>query len=426
MRNKATHSTMHYKPSAAREAYRSLNWHHSVCRVACSVIVSCNSFDGLRTVLRLRGRKWALPKEAKWGHLLEAWRSNPTPGSFVTVWNMRYFFQFSVLLMSGMLLLIDMATRPCRQRWSGSVTGWIASPVVSRCWTAGCHGCTSILYVASNDPIQLRFRTFQLQSGEYVEIRRGVKATDPLIGRFTSSHRPGRVIEVAGNKIIVVFNSSAVHHVGPAFNFTFQPKGMFLAVLAAASESLPCNYVITAYQRNLPSVLWCCWLGGRKGIWPVKTELWGAGVVICLEQGADLHMAQLMPLSLTVSCFGKIQIGFTFLLPAHLGSPWKRAVKRVCVKETCHWTVWVRTCTLSMSFKNSFTVRLSSKFVVKSSFPYFIRNQIFCKEQSSFISYSYVLSDSRDWMTAILISFIDVCLQCFDTVGWASGTPSSW
>jgi len=54
-------------------------------------------------------------------------------------------------------------------------------------------------------------------------------------------------------------------------------------------------------------------------------------VVICLEQGADLHMAQLMQLPLTVSCFNKIQIGFTYLVPAHLGSPGKRAVKRVCV-----------------------------------------------------------------------------------------------
>ena len=43
-----------------------------------------------------------------------------------------------------------------------------------------------------------------------------------------------------------------------------------------------------------------------------KTEWWGSGVVICLERGADLHMAQLMPLPLTVSCFSKIQIGFTF------------------------------------------------------------------------------------------------------------------
>ena len=54
-------------------------------------------------------------------------------------------------------------------------------------------------------------------------------------------------------------------------------------------------------------------------------------MVICLEPGADLHMAQLMPLPLTVSCFSKIQIGFTFLVPAHPGSPGKRAVKRVCV-----------------------------------------------------------------------------------------------
>ena len=50
-----------------------------------------------------------------------------------------------------------------------------------------------------------------------------------------------------------------------------------------------------------------------------KTERWGTGV------------SQLMPLPLTVSCFSKIQIGFTFLVPAHLGSPGKRAVERVCV-----------------------------------------------------------------------------------------------
>jgi len=54
-------------------------------------------------------------------------------------------------------------------------------------------------------------------------------------------------------------------------------------------------------------------------------------MVICLELSADLHMAQLMPLPLTVSCFNKIQIGFTFLVPADPSSPGKRAVKRVCV-----------------------------------------------------------------------------------------------
>jgi len=62
-----------------------------------------------------------------------------------------------------------------------------------------------------------------------------------------------------------------------------------------------------------------------------KTERWGAGMVICLEPGADLHMVQLMPLPFTVSYFSKIQTGFTFLVPAHPGSPGKKAVKRVCV-----------------------------------------------------------------------------------------------
>jgi len=65
-------------------------------------------------------------------------------------------------------------------------------------------------------------------------------------------------------------------------------------------------------------------LGGRKGIRPVKTKWWGAGVVICLERGADLHMEQLMPLPLTVSCFSKIKIGFC--------SPGKRLLN-VCVVD---------------------------------------------------------------------------------------------
>ena len=56
-------------------------------------------------------------------------------------------------------------------------------------------------------------------------------------------------------------------------------------------------------------------------------------MVICLGRGANLHMVQLMPLPLTVSCFSKIQIGFSFLVPAHLGSPGKRGVKRVMMNK---------------------------------------------------------------------------------------------
>ena len=54
-------------------------------------------------------------------------------------------------------------------------------------------------------------------------------------------------------------------------------------------------------------------------------------MVICLERGADVHIAKLMPLSLIVSCFSKIQIDFTFLVPAHPGSPGQRAVKWIYV-----------------------------------------------------------------------------------------------
>ena len=50
-------------------------------------------------------------------------------------------------------------------------------------------------------------------------------------------------------------------------------------------------------------------------------------MVICLERGADMHMAQLMPLPLTVSSSSKIQIGFTFLVPAYPGCPGKEAIK---------------------------------------------------------------------------------------------------
>ena len=86
---------------------------------------------------------------------------------------------------------------------------------------------------------------------------------------------------------------------------------------------------VVAWLSAWSKVQTCIW--PRKSIRPVITERWGAGMVICLERGADLHTAQLMPLPLTVSCFSKIQIGFAFLVPAHLGSPGQRAVKRVCV-----------------------------------------------------------------------------------------------
>jgi len=102
-------------------------------------------------------------------------------------------------------------------------------------------------------------------------------------------------------------------------------------------------------------------LGGRKGIRPLKTEWFGAGVAICLERSADLHMAQLMPLPLTVSCFSKIQIGFAFLVPAHPGSPGQRAVKRVCVYVKVAYDNFDDNMTMMMMMSSSSSSSSSSR-----------------------------------------------------------------
>ena len=83
----------------------------------------------------------------------------------------------------------------------------------------------------------------------------------------------------------------------------------------------------------VPSVLWCCWLGGRKGIRPVKNmEWWGAGMVICLECGAnDLHMVHLMPLPPHHPWLQQNPEWFILLVLAYAGCPGKKAVKRLCV-----------------------------------------------------------------------------------------------
>jgi len=87
---------------------------------------------------------------------------------------------------------------------------------------------------------------------------------------------------------------------------------------------------IMAQQIPLPLSVSCFSRYQLIRVVPDKVPL--NGCVWCRERGADLHMAQLMmPLPLTVSCFSKIQIGFTFMIPAHPDSPGTRAVKWVCV-----------------------------------------------------------------------------------------------
>ena len=125
----------------------------------------------------------------------------------------------------------------------------------------------------------------------------------------------------------------------------------------------PAPHQFSPHVANLYAFSALTLLVGRQEGHPAckKTERWGAGVVICLERGADLHMAQLMSLPLTVSCFSNIQIGFTFLAPAHPGSPGQRAVKwvcvRVCVSSICRPTsgrrIFTNNITITYSFNHN-------------------------------------------------------------------------
>ena len=137
-------------------------------------------------------------------------------------------------------------------------------------------------------------------------------------------------------------------------------------------------------------------------------------MVICLERGADLHMAQLVPLPLTVSCFSEIQIGFTFLVPAHLGSPGQRAVKRVCVcvcvcvqcrqllRHAC------RTCNRRRCVVATIVIVALIRIATDYTSP---------SRRSIILLYS-----SHTYHQ--LYSIAPQCLQCFDAVGWAAGRAS--
>jgi len=88
---------------------------------------------------------------------------------------------------------------------------------------------------------------------------------------------------------------------------------------------------ITVWLYCALSVFWRCWLDSRKGIRPVKN--WVVGCWHGCLSGARCRLGYGPAYATTTHCL-LLQIGFTFLVPAHPGSPGGRAVKRVC-------TVWL-------------------------------------------------------------------------------------
>ena len=120
-------------------------------------------------------------------------------------------------------------------------------------------------------------------------------------------------------------------------------------------------------------------------------------MVICLVRCADLHMAQLMPLPLTVSCFSKIQMGFTFLVPAHPGRPGQGAVKRVCV---C-------VCVISYHSLDTWSHAMSTHMSPHRIEPQCCFNSSYCMSESVF---SVVLYCSKTILMCLLIflyAFLD-------------------
>ena len=206
-------------------------------------------------------------------------------------------------------------------------------------------------------------------------------------------------------------------------------------------------------------------------------KIWVVGC--CLERGADLHMAQLLPLSLTVSCFSKTQIGFTFLVPAYPGSPGQRAIKQMCVytavdyerldavirclglRVYCHFMfAWRRRVAVSVCvqkgqqevcqlvqeddvvacWRQAEDDQTSSHIVTDTSLDC-VANKT-CQRSSLLATVTTVDASWLDTPTVVCY-LVDrnaltpslqmsccttcsysYCLQCFDTVGWASGRAS--
>ena len=192
-----------------------------------------------------------------------------------------------------------------------------------------------------------------------------------------------------------------------------------------------------------PSVLWRCWLGGRKGIQFVKNWVVGCWRGYLAGAMCRLTYRQLMPLPLTVSCFSKIQIGFTFLVQAHPGSPGERAIKRLLllfiyissaslwqyepVRRTGKSDDWLTFFLLSI-FYISFEIATACWLLSRPNW------RIVSKLTTDIVMYCTEASNQKSKYAYRKIFFYKkstvylcqpICLQCFDTVGWASQRASS-
>jgi len=128
----------------------------------------------------------------------------------------------------------------------------------------------------------------------------------------------GWFLTVSRNRSVLFFRrprSEGWPHHGRTFSIYVCPLSFWLTLPRGVPSTCWCcppetvKYCSSQYAREKLKVLFepFCPVDTVL-LFTVFTEWWGAGVVICLEQRADLHTAQLMPLPLTVSCFSKSRL----------------------------------------------------------------------------------------------------------------------
>jgi len=109
-----------------------------------------------------------------------------------------------------------------------------------------------------------------------------------------------RSSQTCHNNIVIISNTEAFPLNALTLLVGSQEKHPHIVV--QSSQTCHNDIVIISNIEAFPLNALMLLVGSQEGH-PArkKTEWWGAGMVICLERGADLHMAQLTPLPLTVS-----------------------------------------------------------------------------------------------------------------------------
>ena len=153
---------------------------------------------------------------------------------------------------------------------------------------------------------------------------------------YTYQNSPSRVHSVFLSSCSFWFSCSSTALISVLFSYT---DLLNIASFSMTFHDLCYFYDFSVFRR--------CWLGGKKGIQPVKNWVVGCWRG-CLGWGADLHIAQQMPLPLIISCSSKSRLVLPFLV-----LPFWYLLTRVVpyrFQQSSKMVVWKMTFLNSMTF----------------------------------------------------------------------------